>query len=94
MQRSYAAGFAALGFAVALGVSACGVSQQQEVQLGQQESAQIQQQQQKVQQQQQQQAANTQQPNYPVTQPQAPGLIPGAEMPDPYYGGPEGFAEA
>ena len=44
MQRSYTAGFAALGFAVALGVSACGVSQQQEVQLGQQESAQIQQQ--------------------------------------------------
>lgn len=38
------AGFAALGVAVALGVSACGVSQQQEVQLGQQESAQIQQQ--------------------------------------------------
>ena len=44
MQRSYAAGFAALGLAVALGISACGVSQQQEVQLGQQESAQIQQQ--------------------------------------------------
>ena len=39
-----AAGFAALGVAVALGLSACGVSQQQEVQLGQQESAQIQQQ--------------------------------------------------
>jgi beta-barrel assembly-enhancing protease len=39
-----AAGFAALGVAVALGVSACGVSQQQEVELGQQESAQIQQQ--------------------------------------------------
>jgi beta-barrel assembly-enhancing protease len=39
-----AAGFAALGLAVALGISACGVSQQQEVQLGQQESAQIQQQ--------------------------------------------------
>jgi predicted Zn-dependent protease len=39
-----AAGFAALGVAVALGISACGVSQQQEVQLGQQESAQIQQQ--------------------------------------------------
>jgi predicted Zn-dependent protease len=45
MQRSYAAGgLIALGFAVALGVSACGVSQQQEVQIGQQESAQIQQQ--------------------------------------------------
>ena len=44
MQRSYAAGFAALGLAVALGISACGVSQQQEVQLGQQESAQIRQQ--------------------------------------------------
>ena len=44
MRRSYAAGFAALGLAVALGISACGVSQQQEVQLGQQESAQIQQQ--------------------------------------------------
>jgi len=39
-----AAGFAALGVAVALGISACGVSQQQEVELGQQESAQIQQQ--------------------------------------------------
>jgi predicted Zn-dependent protease len=39
-----AAGFTALGLAVALGISACGVSQQQEVQLGQQESAQIQQQ--------------------------------------------------
>lgn len=39
-----AARFAALGVAVALGISACGVSQQQEVQLGQQESAQIQQQ--------------------------------------------------
>jgi predicted Zn-dependent protease len=39
-----AAGFAALGIAVALGLSACSVSQQQEVQLGQQESAQIQQQ--------------------------------------------------
>ena len=39
-----AAGFLALGVAVALGISACGVSQQQEVQLGQQESAQIQQQ--------------------------------------------------
>ena len=39
-----AAGFAALGLAVALGISACGVSQQQEVELGQQESAQIQQQ--------------------------------------------------
>jgi predicted Zn-dependent protease len=34
----------ALALAVALGVSACGVSQQQEVQLGQQESSQIQQQ--------------------------------------------------
>jgi len=44
MQRSYAAGFAALGLAVALGISAYGVSQQQEVQLGQQESAQIRQQ--------------------------------------------------
>jgi predicted Zn-dependent protease len=45
MQHSReAAGFAALGLAVALGISACGVSQQQEVQLGQQESAQIQQQ--------------------------------------------------
>src|ERR671931_1276212 len=44
MQRSYAAGFAALGLAVALGISACGVSQQQEVELGMQESAQIQQQ--------------------------------------------------
>ena len=39
-----AAGFAALGLAVALGISACGVSQQQEVELGQQESAQVQQQ--------------------------------------------------
>lgn len=39
-----AAGFAALGVAVALGISACSVSQQQEVELGQQESAQIQQQ--------------------------------------------------
>jgi predicted Zn-dependent protease len=44
MERSYAAGFTALGLAVALAISACGVSQQQEVQLGQQESAQIQQQ--------------------------------------------------
>lgn len=45
MQRCReAAGFVALGVAVALGVSACGVSQQQEVQMGQQESAQIQQQ--------------------------------------------------
>ena len=45
MQRSHAAGgLITLGFAVALGVSACGVSQQQEVQIGQQESAQIQQQ--------------------------------------------------
>jgi len=43
-HRREAAGFAALGLAVALGISACGVSQQQEVQLGQQESAQIQQQ--------------------------------------------------
>ena len=45
MQRSReVAAFATLGLAVALGISACGVSQQQEVQLGQQESAQIQQQ--------------------------------------------------
>jgi predicted Zn-dependent protease len=45
MQRSnVVAGWATLGLAVALGISACGVSQQQEVQLGQQESAQIQQQ--------------------------------------------------
>lgn len=45
MQRCReATGFVALALAVALGVSACGVSQQQEVQLGQQESAQIQQQ--------------------------------------------------
>ena len=45
MQRCReAAGFVALGLVVALGVSACGVSQQQEVQMGQQESAQIQQQ--------------------------------------------------
>jgi predicted Zn-dependent protease len=43
-RRREAAGVAALGLAVALGISACGVSQQQEVQLGQQESAQIQQQ--------------------------------------------------
>ena len=43
-HRREAAGFAALGVAVALAISACGVSQQQEVQLGQQESAQIQQQ--------------------------------------------------
>ena len=43
-HRRKAARFAALGVAVALGISACGVSQQQEVQLGQQESAQIQQQ--------------------------------------------------
>jgi len=43
-HRREAARFAALGVAVALGISACGVSQQQEVQLGQQESAQIQQQ--------------------------------------------------
>jgi predicted Zn-dependent protease len=43
-HRREAAGIAALGLAVALGISACGVSQQQEVQLGQQESAQIQQQ--------------------------------------------------
>jgi hypothetical protein len=35
----------------------------------------------------QQQAANTQQPNYPLTQPEAPGLIPGAEEPDGWYGG-------
>jgi len=45
MRRGGAvASFAALGVAVALGVSACSVSQQQEVQLGQQESGQIQQQ--------------------------------------------------
>ena len=45
MRRGYlAAGFAALGFGAAFGVSACGISQQQEVELGQQESAQIQQQ--------------------------------------------------
>jgi predicted Zn-dependent protease len=45
MQRfREAAGLLALGLGVALGVSACGVSQQQEVQMGQQESAQIQQQ--------------------------------------------------
>lgn len=46
MQDSGAGGrsLAALGLALALGVSACGVSQQQEVQIGQQESAQIQQQ--------------------------------------------------
>ena len=43
-HRREAAGFVALGVAVALGISACGVSQQQEVALGQQESAQIQQQ--------------------------------------------------
>ena len=43
-HRREVAGFAALGVAVALGISACGVSQQQEVELGQQESAQIQQQ--------------------------------------------------
>ena len=43
-HRREAARFAALGVAVALGISACGVSQQQEVELGQQESAQIQQQ--------------------------------------------------
>jgi predicted Zn-dependent protease len=43
-RRREAAGVAALGLAVALGISACSVSQQQEVQLGQQESAQIQQQ--------------------------------------------------
>lgn len=43
-HRREAARFSALGVAVALGISACGVSQQQEVQLGQQESAQIQQQ--------------------------------------------------
>ena len=43
-HRREAARFAALGVAVALGISACGVSQQQEVALGQQESAQIQQQ--------------------------------------------------
>jgi predicted Zn-dependent protease len=45
MRRGYAvAGLATLGLGLALGVGACGVSQQQEVQLGQQESAQIQQQ--------------------------------------------------
>ena len=45
MQRGReAAGFVALGVAVALGISACGVSQRQEIELGQQESAQIQQQ--------------------------------------------------
>src|ERR1051326_4719221 len=45
MQRCReAAGLLALALGVALGVSACGVSQQQEVQMGQQESAQIQQQ--------------------------------------------------
>jgi predicted Zn-dependent protease len=43
-KRREVAGVAALGLAVALGISACGVSQQQEVELGQQESAQIQQQ--------------------------------------------------
>ena len=45
MRRGYAAvGFAALGLGLTLGVGACGISQQQEVQMGQQESAQIQQQ--------------------------------------------------
>jgi len=48
MQGSCASGrgrsLAALGFTMALGIGACGVSQQQEVQIGQQESAQIQQQ--------------------------------------------------
>lgn len=45
MRRGYAvAGFATLGLGMALGVGACGISQQQEVQMGQQESAQIQQQ--------------------------------------------------
>ena len=45
MRRGYAvAGLATLGLGVALGVGACGVSQQQEVQMGQQESAQVQQQ--------------------------------------------------
>lgn len=45
MRRGYAvAGFATLGLGMTLGVGACGVSQQQEVQMGQQESAQIQQQ--------------------------------------------------
>jgi beta-barrel assembly-enhancing protease len=45
MKRGYAvAGFAALGLGMALGGGACGVSQQQEVQMGQQESAQVQQQ--------------------------------------------------
>ena len=33
-RRREAAGVAALGLAVALGISACGVSQQQEVQIG------------------------------------------------------------
>lgn len=42
--RNHAAGGSALGVALALGLGACGVSQQQEVQIGQQESAQIQQQ--------------------------------------------------
>jgi hypothetical protein len=51
-------------------------------------AAQMQQQQQQQAAQAQQQAANTQQPNYPLTQPEAPGLIPGAEIPEPaYYGG-------
>src|SRR5689334_19186553 len=45
MRRGYAvAGLATLGLGMALGVGACGISQQQEVQMGQQESAQIQQQ--------------------------------------------------
>src|SRR5207237_4111956 len=45
IRRSNAADcMTSLCLALALGVSACGVSQQQEVQLGQQESAQIQQQ--------------------------------------------------
>lgn len=45
MRRGYAvAGLATLGLGMALGVGACGVSQQQEVEMGQQESAQIQQQ--------------------------------------------------
>ena len=45
MRRvSAVAGFATLGLGMALGVGACGISQQQEVQMGQQESAQIQQQ--------------------------------------------------
>jgi predicted Zn-dependent protease len=45
MRRGYAAaGFATLGLGLTLGLGACGISQQQEVQMGQEESAQIQQQ--------------------------------------------------